>query len=88
MPRVLTDEEIAAIKADLVMLHGRDDQPLPGRADHARWSPRIPGADVHLFGRCGHNLPRERYGRFPGAAGACSALSLNESDAAVFSVSS
>lgn len=57
---VLSDAEIAAIRARVLMLHGRDDKPCPPADTTMRLAERLPNADVRLLGRCGHNLPRER----------------------------
>ena len=57
---VLGDAELKRIRARVVMLHGRDDQPCPAEATTLAVARRLPSADVHLFGACGHNLPRER----------------------------
>jgi 2-hydroxymuconate-semialdehyde hydrolase len=67
---VVTGQEFAAIEADVVMLHGRDDQPCPAEATTLAMAARIRHADVHLLGRCGHNLPRERPAAYVGAEGA------------------
>ena len=67
---VVTEQEFAAIAADVVMLHGRDDQPCPAEATTMAMAARIRHADVHLYGRCGHNLPRERPSDYFAAAGA------------------
>jgi 2-hydroxymuconate-semialdehyde hydrolase len=67
---VVTDQEFGAIKADVVMLHGRDDQSCPVEATTVAMAARLPHADVHLYGRCGHNLPRERSSDYLAAAGA------------------
>lgn len=56
----LSEGEISRIKADVVMLHGRDDQPCPPELTTIALARKLPYADVHLLGRCGHNLPRER----------------------------
>jgi 2-hydroxymuconate-semialdehyde hydrolase len=61
---VLSDEEIGRISAQVVMLHGRDDQPCPPEQTTLVLSRKLPRADVHLLGRCGHNLPRERPAAF------------------------
>ncbi len=61
---VLSDDEIGRIKASVVMLHGRDDQPCPPDMTTLVLSRKLPQADVHLLGRCGHNLPRERTDAF------------------------
>ncbi len=57
---VLSPEELANISAKVVMLHGRDDQPCPAEETTNTLAQSLSGADVHLFGNCGHNLPRER----------------------------
>ena len=67
---VLGDDEIASIKAEVVMLHGRDDQPCPPDQTTMVLSRKLPGADVYLLGHCGHNLPRERAAAFLQHAGA------------------
>ncbi len=61
---VLGDDEIARIKAQVVMVHGRDDQPCPPDLTSMVLAKKLPQADVHLLGRCGHNLPRERTAAF------------------------
>ena len=65
---VLSETELAAIKADVVMLHGRDDQPCPPELTTLALAQRLPRADVHLLARCGHNLPRERTADYVAAA--------------------
>lgn len=65
---VLSDAELAAIEARVVMLHGRDDRPCPPAETTLAIARRLPNADVHLLGRCGHNLPRERTGDYLQAA--------------------
>jgi 2-hydroxymuconate-semialdehyde hydrolase len=65
---VLSEAELSAIRADVVMLHGRDDQPCPPELTTLALARRLPRADVVLLGRCGHNLPRERSAAFITAA--------------------
>ena len=57
---ILSPEEISSITAKIVMLHGRDDQPCPVEETTITLGRSLPDADIHLFGHCGHNLPRER----------------------------
>ncbi len=57
---VLSDDEISRIAGQVVMLHGRDDQPCPSGQTTLALARKLPRADVHLLGCCGHNLPRER----------------------------
>ncbi len=65
---VVSDDELSRIRARVVMLHGRDDQPCPAEATTLVVARHLPGADVHLLGACGHNLPRERTADYLGAA--------------------
>ena len=60
----LSEAEIASIKAQVVMLHGRDDQPCPPDRTTMVLASKLPAADVHLLGQCGHSLPRERSADF------------------------
>jgi 2-hydroxymuconate-semialdehyde hydrolase len=61
---VLSHDELKGIKAQVVMLHGRDDQPCPPELTTVVLAKKLPRADVHLLGACGHNLPRERTADF------------------------
>lgn len=72
---VLADTEIGAIKAEVVMLHGRSDQPCPAELTTLALAQKLPKADVHLLARCGHNLPRERTADYIAAARALFATS-------------
>ena len=65
---VVTDAELRAIRAKVVMLHGRSDQPCPAELTTLAVARKIPLADVHLLGSCGHNLPRERTADYLGEA--------------------
>jgi 2-hydroxymuconate-semialdehyde hydrolase len=65
---VVSDAELARLRAQVVMLHGRDDQPCPADDTTLALAKRIARADVHLLGRCGHNLPRERTADYLSAA--------------------
>ncbi len=67
---VITDAEFAAIRAKVVMLHGRNDQPCPAAETTIKLAARLADADVHLLGQCGHNLPRERPAAYIAAADA------------------
>ena len=55
----IADAEYRNLRAKVVMLHGRNDQPCPAELTTLAIAKRIPQADVHLFANCGHNLPRE-----------------------------
>jgi 2-hydroxymuconate-semialdehyde hydrolase len=61
---VLADAELGRIAAQVVMLHGRDDQPCPPQLTTEVLARKLLHADIALLGRCGHNLPRERTAAF------------------------
>ena len=65
---VLSSEEAERISADITMLHGRADKPCPADKTTLPVSQLLPQADVKLFGKCGHNLPRERTADYLAAA--------------------
>ena len=65
---VLSSEEAERISADITMLHGRADKPCPADKTPQPVSHLLPQADVKLFGKCGHNLPRERTADYIAAA--------------------
>ncbi len=65
---IVTPDELALITADVVMLHGRDDQPCPAHETTLVVAEGLKQADVRLYGNCGHNLPRERSADYLAAA--------------------
>jgi len=65
---ILSDAEISAVKARVLMLHGRNDQPCPAEQTTLALAAKLSAADVRLLGRCGHNLPRERPADYIAAA--------------------
>jgi 2-hydroxymuconate-semialdehyde hydrolase len=65
---VVTDAELQNLRAKVVMLHGRNDQPCPAELTTLALAKRIPQADVHLLANCGHNLPREMTADYLSAA--------------------
>lgn len=65
---VLTGAELAAIRARVMMLHGRDDKPCPPALTTMAVAAGLTDADIRLLGRCGHNLPRERTQEYLDAA--------------------
>jgi 2-hydroxymuconate-semialdehyde hydrolase len=65
---IVSAEELARIEADVVMLHGRDDQPCPAAETTLVVAEGLAQADIKLFGNCGHNLPRERTADYLAAA--------------------
>jgi 2-hydroxymuconate-semialdehyde hydrolase len=65
---VLSDRELAAIKARVMMIHGRDDRPCPPEQTTLILARSLAHAEVRLTPDCGHNLPRERTGAYLSAA--------------------
>lgn len=57
------DEEIAAIAAPTLLVHGRDDRVIP-LATSLRLLELIPDAQLHAFGQCGHWTQIERADEF------------------------
>jgi 2-hydroxymuconate-semialdehyde hydrolase len=55
----VTDEELRQIGAEVVMIHGRDDLPMPYEYTTATLAPLIPRADICLLARCGHSVAVE-----------------------------
>ena len=54
---------VAAIEAPVLVLHGREDRVVPPQCG-LLLAQNIPGADLHLFGRCGHWVQVERRADF------------------------
>jgi len=52
---VLSPEELRKLDCDVVMMHGRDDLPIPAAENTLALSRLIPRADVMIVGRCGHS---------------------------------
>ena len=52
---VLPPESLKGLACDVVMMHGRDDNPFPYAKNSLVLSAMIPHADVILVGRCGHS---------------------------------
>lgn len=58
-----SDEEIATIPHETLILHGRDDRVVPLSASE-RLLQLLPRAQLHVFGRCGHWTQIEHGDRF------------------------
>lgn len=65
---VLTSEELARIKCEVVMLHGRNDLPFPAEAATLTLANSIPHADVTLIGNCSHSVAFEHPDKLIAAA--------------------
>ena len=51
----LGDDELKRIRADVLMLHGRDDKPFPCADNTLVLAPNIDRADAMVIARCGHS---------------------------------
>lgn len=51
----LSDDELGRVRADVMMLHGRDDKPFPCADNTLVLAPKIARADVMVIARCGHS---------------------------------
>jgi 2-hydroxymuconate-semialdehyde hydrolase len=52
---ILPPEELRKLDCDIVMLHGREDLPIPAAENTLALSRLIPRADAVMVGRCGHS---------------------------------
>jgi 2-hydroxymuconate-semialdehyde hydrolase len=55
----LAPSDLARIRADVLVIHGREDRPVPSEENAGYFARFIPRADLALLGRCGHNPARE-----------------------------
>lgn len=55
--------DIASIKHDTLIIHGREDQVIPVETSHLLFR-LIPNAQLHMFGNCGHWTQIEQNARF------------------------
>ncbi|MDX3906076.1 MAG: alpha/beta hydrolase [Pigmentiphaga sp.] len=60
----LAPSELAQIKCDVLMLHGRNDAGFPAEALTIRIAQSLPQADVYLLNHCGHSVAFEHPGKF------------------------
>ena len=65
---VLTDQELASVGCDVLMIHGRDDQPFPYEATTRALAAKLPQADVLTIARCGHSPALEHPAKLLDAA--------------------
>ena len=61
---VIRPEELGKIKAEVVMIHGRDDLPVPMEPSSLAMSKSIPQADVVALAGCGHSPALEHPAQF------------------------
>jgi pimeloyl-ACP methyl ester carboxylesterase len=60
----LSGAELAAIRAPVLMVHGRDDRVVPWRSSSAQLVDLLPDARLHVLSRCGHWTMIERTADF------------------------
>jgi 2-hydroxymuconate-semialdehyde hydrolase len=64
---LLSDDEIAAIRCPVTLLHGRDDTAFPAAVSVAM-AGRLPQADLHLIAHCSHSVAMEHPDKLLAAA--------------------
>ena len=67
---VLDEATLRAIAAPVLMLHGRDDRPIPAETGSIALLPKLPRADLLLLHGCGHSIAMERRAAFLSSANA------------------
>ncbi len=65
---IISDEELAKISCDVMMLHGRDDLGFPAESLTLPISRSIAKADATVIGRCSHSIAMEHPAKLIGAA--------------------
>jgi 2-hydroxymuconate-semialdehyde hydrolase len=60
----LSRDELAAISAPVLLVHGAQDRVVPLRAGFLPLLEALPDVRGHVFGRCGHASPLERTDEF------------------------
>jgi 2-hydroxymuconate-semialdehyde hydrolase len=66
---LLTPEELARVRCDLVMMHGRNDRPFPAEQTTLTLAKSLPHADIVLLGECSHSIAFEFPEKLVAAAG-------------------
>ncbi|HJV25982.1 MAG TPA: alpha/beta fold hydrolase [Aromatoleum sp.] len=61
--QVMSDEDLAALPHEILVIHGRDDRVVPLDVS-LRLAAKIDRAQLHVFGRCGHWTQIEHGARF------------------------
>jgi 2-hydroxymuconate-semialdehyde hydrolase len=51
----LTPDELSMVQADVLLIHGREDRPVPYRESALHLFEHLPRCTLALLGRCGHN---------------------------------
>jgi 2-hydroxymuconate-semialdehyde hydrolase len=64
----LDDATLASITAPVLMLHGRNDLPIPAETGSIALLPKMLRADLLLLHSCGHSVAMERRDSFIAAA--------------------
>ena len=61
---VLSDQTLARVTCDVLMMHGRDDRAVPFRQTTLEVSERLSSADVIVLSHCGHGVAQEQPEKF------------------------
>lgn len=61
--QVVSDQDLAGIEQQVLIVHGRDDRVVPVTVSESLFR-KIPNAQMHLFGNCGHWTQIEQGPRF------------------------
>jgi 2-hydroxymuconate-semialdehyde hydrolase len=61
---VLDDAELARIEVPVLMLHGRNDLPIPAETGSVALLPKLARGDLLLLHGCGHSIAMERTASF------------------------
>lgn len=65
---IVPEADLARIAADVLMMHGRDDRPVPAAETSLVLGRLLRNCDVMLVGRCGHSPSLEHPGKVLGGA--------------------
>ena len=60
---VVPESDLARIEADVLMMHGREDRPVPAAETSLILGRALRNCDVMLVGRCGHSPALEHPGK-------------------------
>jgi 2-hydroxymuconate-semialdehyde hydrolase len=61
---VVSDADLAALTCEVLLVHGKNDLPVPWEETALPLARRIPQADLHLVNRCGHSPALEYPDKF------------------------
>jgi 2-hydroxymuconate-semialdehyde hydrolase len=67
---VMSPDQLRRLDCDFVMMHGREDLPIPAANNSLALCRMLPRADIMIVGRCGHSPALEH----PDKLLACAAM--------------